>query len=84
MCSGDAQHVMAEVLDQPLEVHGNEGLVLDDEDIGGDFGGQLTARLLDQAAHRPHVGLQDRAGVFLGETSSNATSRKACRGNGVM
>ena len=67
MGAGDAEHVVAEVLDQPLEVHGDEGLILDDEDVGGDFGGKLAAGLLDQIAQRPHVNIEDRAGVFLGE-----------------
>src|SRR5262249_40629064 len=37
MRTGDADHAMAEALGQALEIERDEGLVLDDEDIGRDL-----------------------------------------------
>ena len=67
MGARDAEHAMAEALDQPLEIHGDEGLVLDDQHVGGDLGGELAAGFLDQAAQRRHVDIEDRGGVLFGE-----------------
>ena len=43
MGAGDADHVVAEVLHEALKVHRDEGLVLDDQDVGGDFRRHLAA-----------------------------------------
>ena len=51
-----------------LDVHGNERLVLDDEDIGGDFGGEFAAGLFDQAAQRRQVAVEHFGRVLLGKS----------------
>ena len=79
MRTGDTQHAMAEALDQPLEVHGDEGLVFDDEHIGRDLGRELTAGFLDQRAQRRNVDIENVA-ASSSEKPSSATSRKAWRG----
>ena len=50
---------MAEALDQAFQLHGDEGLVLDDQDVGGDLGGELAAGFLDQRAQRHHVDVEN-------------------------
>ena len=67
MGARDADDVVAEAFDQRLDVHGDEGLVLDDEDVGRDFGGELAAGFLDQAAKRLQVAVQDFGGILFGE-----------------
>ena len=57
--AGDADHVMPEPFDQSLEIHGDERLVLDDEDIGGHVGGQFATRLVDEFAHRFGIDVED-------------------------
>ena len=46
--AGDADDPMAEAFHQRLDVHGDESLVLDDEDVGCDLRGQFAAGFLDQ------------------------------------
>ena len=58
---------MAEALHQRFEIHGDEGLVLDDQDVGRDLGGQLAARFLDQRAQGGHVDVENAGSVVLGE-----------------
>jgi hypothetical protein len=58
---------MAQILDQALEVHGDQGLVLDDEDVGRDLGRQLAPGLLDEVAHPGSVGVEDFRGLVLRE-----------------
>ena len=65
--AGDAGHVVPELLDERFEVHGDERLVLDDEDVGRHVGGELAARLLDELAHHRDVDAQDRGRLLLGE-----------------
>ena len=55
MGARDADDPMAEALHQRLDVHGDEGLVLDDEDVGGDLGRELAAGFLDQVAQRRKI-----------------------------
>ena len=79
----DADHPVAEAFDQGLDVHGDERLVLDDQDVGGDLGRKLAAGFFHQAAQRRQVDLEHFGRVVLGKPSS-ATSRNACRGRGVI
>ena len=48
MRAGDAVDPMAERLDQALDVHGDQRLVLDDEHVGRDLLGDLAAGLVDE------------------------------------
>ena len=43
MGAGHADDVVAEIAHQAFEVHRDEGLVLDDQHVGGDLGGHLAA-----------------------------------------
>ncbi len=63
----DAEHAMAEAFDQAFEVHRDEGLVLDDQDVGGDLGGELAAGFFDQRAKRHHVDIENARGLALGK-----------------
>ena len=58
---------MAEAFHQGFEIHGDERLVLDDQDFGRHVGGEFPARLVDQITHLVHVHIEDHAGIFLGE-----------------
>ena len=49
MGARDAEHPVAQTFHQGLELHGDEGLVLDNQHIGGDLGRKLCGRFLDQA-----------------------------------
>jgi hypothetical protein len=74
---------VAEAFHQRLDVHGDEGLVLDDEDVGGDLGRELAAGFLNQIAKAGRS--QSRiAAASSSEKPSRATRRKACRGRGVI
>ena len=68
MGAGDADHPVTEGFHQTLQVEGDEGLVLDDQDVGGDLLGQFAAGLFHQATHRLHVEPQDMGGILLGKT----------------
>ena len=63
----DAGDVVAEALDQGLEVHGDQRLVLDDQDVGRHVGGELAPGLLDEIAHHRHVDREDRGDLLLGK-----------------
>ena len=67
MGAGDADHVVAEVLDETLEVHRDEGLVLDDQDVGGDFRRHLAAGGIRQLAGLGDVGIENERHFLLGE-----------------
>ena len=56
---------MAEAFDQAFEIQRDEGLVLDDQHVGGDLGGKLAAGFLDQFAQLRHVDIEDLGGVVL-------------------
>ena len=84
MGAGDADDLVAEALDQRLDVHGDERLVFDDQDVGGDFGGEFAAGFLDQAAQASAGRSPGSSAASSSEKPSRATSRKACRGRGVI
>ena len=48
MGAGDADHRVTKALHEAFQVHGDDRLVLDDEDLGGDLASQLPARFLDK------------------------------------
>jgi hypothetical protein len=70
----DAEHAMAETLDQRLQIHRDEGLVLDDQHVGRDLGCKFAARFLDQRAQRRDVHVENLA-ASSSEKPSSATSR---------
>ena len=82
--AGDADHVVAEALDQGFEIHGDQRLVLDDEDVGGHVGGELAAGLVDEVADRLHVDVEDARRLPPRQKPSRQESRNACRGSGVI
>ena len=67
MGAGDAENAMTETLDQRFQLHRDEGVVLDDQHVGGDLGGKLAAGFLDQAAQGHDVDVQDAGRIRLGE-----------------
>ena len=67
-----------------LEVHRDEGLVLDDEDIGRDFGGQFAAGFLDQRAERRDVVIQHSRRILLGEAFQRDQQEGLARPRGQL
>ena len=65
MGARDAEHAMAETFHQALEIERDEGLVLDDQHVGGDLGGELAAGILDQFAQLRHVDIEHLGGVVF-------------------
>ena len=80
----DTDDVMAEALDQRLDIHGDESLVLDDENVGCDLGGEFTARFFNKRAQRRQGRNPGLRPLPLPEKPSSATSKKAWRGRGVI
>src|SRR6185437_2157390 len=68
MCSGDSQHAMSETLDQPLEIKGDESLILDDQNIGCDFCRKFPTGFLDEIAQRWCIDIKDLCGIILGKS----------------
>ena len=66
--AGDADDIMTQAFDQGLDVHGDKGLVLDDQDVGRDLGGKLAAGFLDQRAERLQIAIEHFGSVFFRET----------------
>ena len=58
---------VAEVLDQAFQIHGNERLILDDENVGGDFGRKLAAGRVGILADILRVAIKDEGDLILGE-----------------
>jgi len=46
--AGDAGHFVTEAFNQLLDIHGNEGFILDDEDFSGDLTRDLGGGLIEQ------------------------------------
>ena len=65
MGARDAEHAVAEPFHQTLEVERDEGFVFDDQHVGGDFGGEFAAGILDQFAQLRHVDIQHLGGVVF-------------------
>ena len=61
----DAEHPMAEAFHQSLEIERDEGLVLDDQHVGGDLGGEFAAGFLDQFAQLRRIDIQHLGGVVF-------------------
>ena len=60
MGAGDAGHMMAQALDEELQIGGRQRLVLDDQDAGRrDLVGDLAVRLLDQPGDAADVDVED-------------------------
>ena len=51
---GDTDDMMAELLDQRLQIHRDDGLVLNDEDVGMELRGDLALGLVDEVTHPRH------------------------------
>ena len=65
MRAGDADDLVAEAFNQRLDIHRDEGLVLDNENVGRDLGGKLATGFLDQAPQRRQVALQNLRRVIF-------------------
>ena len=83
--AGDAGHVVAEPFDERLEIHRDQRLVLDDEDVGRHVGGELAARPRRRARAPSAMSTdEDRGRPPPRRTPSRQESRKAWRGSGVI
>ena len=79
MGARDAEHAMAKTFDQRLEIERDEGLVLDDQHVGGDLGGELAAGFLDQRAQPRHVDVEHLGGVVFGEAFQRHQQERLAR-----
>ncbi len=68
MGAGDADHVVAEIFHQALEVHRDKRLVLDDQHVGGDLGGHFAAGGIGEFSGLGDVGAEDVGDFLLGKT----------------
>src|SRR6516165_4627104 len=77
-----AEHAMTEPFDECLELHGDECVVLDDEDVGCYLGSKLASRFLDQCSELDHVDIEDVSRVRLRESfernQEEGLARKGC------
>jgi hypothetical protein len=80
---GDVDDAVAQFLDQRLDVGGDDGLVLDDQDVGGQILVDLLLRLRDQRLGFGKVGVQNLRRLE-GVKPSSAVSRKAWRERGAI
>jgi hypothetical protein len=62
-----AEHAMTKPFHQRLELHRDEGVILDDQNVGGDLGRKLAARVLDQSAQLRHVDVEHASRIRLRE-----------------
>ena len=81
MRAGDAEHVMAEPLDEAFNIHRDQRLIFDDEHVGRDFAGEFLAGFVKECAQRGRSTSRTRA-VSSSEKPSSDISRNACRGQG--
>ncbi|MNL55878.1 hypothetical protein D3C87_1793230 [compost metagenome] len=58
---------MAEALDELLDVHGDQGLILDDHDLGGDLAGNLDRGLVEQGGEFVVTDREDFGGLGMAE-----------------
>ena len=75
MGAGDTEHAMTKPFHQRLELHRDEGVILDDQNVGGDLGRKLAARVLDQSAQLRHVDVEHASRIRLGEAFERQTPR---------
>ncbi len=61
----NADDIMAQILDQALQIHRDEGLILDDQHVGRDLGGQFATRLIGEPAGLGNIRAQNEAYFFL-------------------
>ena len=65
--AGDADDAVAEALDHLLDVHGDQRLVLDDEDVGRHLARDLAAGLAQQVGELARSDIEDLGGLLVGE-----------------
>ncbi len=68
MGTRDADHVVTEILHQAFEIHRDEGLVLDDQHVGGDLGGHFAAGGIGQLAGFGHIDAENPGHFLFGKT----------------
>ena len=73
---GDAGDVMAEVADDRLDIHRDDRLVLDDEDVGERLALDLAQRLGDQRIHVLRSGA-DQIGRIVGREAFERGQKQA-------
>src|SRR5271157_1953888 len=65
MGAGDADYSVAQALNERLDIHGDEGFVLDDQDVGRDLGRELPPGFFDQTAQSGQIAVQNLRSVLL-------------------
>ena len=82
MGAGDANHVVTQIPHQALEIHRDEGLVLDDQHIGRDFRRHFPPRRIGEPAGLGDVGSKDECHLFLGEAFQGQQQERLARQRG--
>ena len=65
--SGDGNHTMPEVFEYPLQIEGNQGFVLDDEDVRRNLPADFRGRLRQQAVYAALRNFEDASCLLLAE-----------------
>ncbi len=67
MGTRNTEHPVAETLHQGFELHRNERVILDDENVGCDLGRKLATGFFDQSAQLHDVDIEHARCIRLGE-----------------
>ena len=81
--SGNPRHAMPQIGHQSLQIHGDNRLVLDNQDIGAQLGGDFVTRLLQQGIDLVLRSIQD-LGDLLGLEAFLRAQQEGYLGRGVM
>ncbi len=65
MGTRDTKDTMAETFDEPFQIESNEGLVFDDQYIGGNLCRKLAAGFFDQIAQRGRINIENLCRIIL-------------------
>ncbi len=76
MRARNAEHAVAEIFDQALDIHRDQRLVFDDEHVGRDFGSEFAASTFHQIADGRHVDVEHARGVDF--TEAFERNQKKC------
>ena len=74
--AGDTRDTVAKALDDALQVHGDHRLVLDDQHVGRDLGGDLAPCRIDQLVDFGGVHAEYQGRLFTGEAFDGGQQKR--------
>jgi len=80
--AGDLDHAMPQRRHQPLQIERDQGLILDDDHIGGDLPGDFAPRLVHQALQLGPIDIHDRRCVLRRELLDRNEQERLARSGG--